>query len=379
MSFRSQIHFYCFVAGLMAFRLPLAADTIDDVVAAQMVKQKIPGLSLVVMKNGEIAKVKAYGVMEKGKTSLVTPNTLFQAGSVSKSVAALGALHLVEVGKLSLDADVNASLKTWQVPDNKFTNKSKVTLRYLLSHSAGFTVHGFPGYATADPIPTLVQVLNGEKPANTEPIRVDREPGSKWQYSGGGYTVMQQLVIDASGQPFQEFMRAEVLEPLGMQASSFNQPLSPQYDNLAASGHCYSRKFVFTKDIFPISGRWHVYPEMAAGGLWTTPSDLARFALFLRASFAGRNVSVISQALTQEMLTPQKDNDGLGVFVLGQGKTLRFWHSGRNEGFDTLMAAYVETGDGVIIMINANNDSDAGPQILKAISRAYGWPDNFFN
>src|SRR5262249_3035302 len=156
------------------------------VVQAEMRKRQIPGLSLAIIQNGEIVKAKGYGVTEKGGKSPVTSSTLFQAGSISKPVSAAGALRLVEQGKLELDGDVNAKLVTWKVPENEFTKEKKVTLRGLLSHTAGLTVHGFPGYATDEPVATLVQVLDGAKPANTPPVRVDIVPGSKWRYSGGG-------------------------------------------------------------------------------------------------------------------------------------------------------------------------------------------------
>ena len=182
-----------------------------------------------------------------------------------------GALRLVEQGKLALDEDVNSRLVTWKVPENEFTKNKKVTLRGLLSHTAGLTVHGFPGYATDEPGPTLVQVLDGAKPANTRPIRVDILPGSKWRYSGGGYTVMQQLVVDVTGKPFPQFMHEAVLGPLDMKESTFEQPLPADKAKLTATGHHGKQK--------PVKGKWHIYPEMAAAGLWTTPSDLARFAI----------------------------------------------------------------------------------------------------
>lgn len=346
----------------------LRADSIDDAVAAAMAKRHIPGLSLAVIQDGRIVKAQGYGVIEVGNPAPVTADTLFQAGSVSKSVAALGALYLVDKGRLTLDADVNSALKTWHVPENEFTKEKKVTLRLLLSHSAGLTVHGFPGYAVGDPIPTLVQVLDGGKPANTAPIRVDFVPGSQWRYAGGGYTVMQQLLIDVTRQPFPEFMRKTVLEPLGMLASSYDQPLPGARAALTASGYYTAKK--------PVPGRWHIYPEMAAAGLWTTPSDLARYAIGLQEMLAGRRPNpIISQALVREMVTLQKNDDGLGVFLTGKDKTLQFWHNGRDEGFDAVMTAYVERGQGAVVMINANDDTSVSARVMTAIADAYQWPD----
>src|ERR1700757_4510299 len=183
----------------------------------------VPGLSIAVIENYKIVDVKGYGVIAPGSTTPVTTKTLFQAGSISKPVAATGALYLVEHGKLSLDEDVNQKLKTWKVPENEFTKDQKVTLRRLMSHTAGLTVHGFPGYDVDQPLPTLVQILNGEKPANTAAIRVDTVPGTKVRYSGGGITIEQQLMMDVSGKPFPALMRELVLDKIGMTDSSYEQ------------------------------------------------------------------------------------------------------------------------------------------------------------
>ena len=339
----------------------------DDVIRAELGKRQVPGLSLAIIQDGRIVKVKGYGVTERGGESPVTPSTLFQAGSISKPVSAVGALHLVEQGKLALDQDVNVQLVTWKVPENEFTREKKVTLRGLLSHTAGLTVHGFPGYDADGPVATLVQVLEGAKPANTAPIRVDILPGSRWRYSGGGYTVMQQLVIDVTGKPFPQFMREAVLEPLGMKESTFEQPLPADKAKLTASGHGFGRGVV--------KGRWHIYPEMAAAGLWTTPSDLARFAIGLQQAAAGRSTKVLSREMTRRMLAEEKGGYGLGVGLEGAGTTLRFGHGGRDEGFDAHLTAFAETGQGAAIMINANDNSRMVPRILKAIAREYEWPD----
>lgn len=342
------------------------ADPVDDVVKAEMQRRQIPGLSIAIIDGGKIVKAQGYGVTERGGSTAVTPSTLFQAGSVSKSVAALGALHLVSQGKLALDEDVNQKLLSWKVPDNQFTADKKVTLRGLLSHTAGLTVHGFPGYAIDAPVPSTVQVLDGAKPANTAPVRVDFTPGSKWRYSGGGYTVMQQLVTDVTGKPFAAVMHDAVLKPMGMDASSFAQPPIAASARATATGHYADRK--------PVAGHWHIYPEMAAAGLWTNPSDLARFAIGIQRSLAGTANPVIPAALTRAMLTDQKDGDGLGVFLKGAGKTLEFSHGGRDEGFDTQMRAFAETGQGVVIMINANDNSLMMQRIVAAIARQYHWP-----
>jgi CubicO group peptidase (beta-lactamase class C family) len=342
------------------------AARIDDRVHAEMQKRRVPGLSLAILEGGKIVKATGYGVTEKGGANPVTTSTLFQAGSISKPVSALAALRLAEQGKLALDEDVNAKLVSWKVPDSQLIVRQKVELRGLLSHTAGLTVIGFPGYATDQPMPTLVQILNGEKPANTAAIRVDVEPGSIWRYSGGGYTVMQQLIVDVTGKPFPQFMHETVLEPLGMNESTFVQPLPVDKAKLTASGQLSDRS--------PVKGRWHIYPELAAAGLWTTPSDLVRFAAGIQRALAGEGRTVITPTLAEQMVTSVKDNYGLGVSVRGSGTALKFGHGGRDLGFDAFLLACARTGQAAAIMINANDNTAMVTRIMDAIAREYHWP-----
>jgi CubicO group peptidase (beta-lactamase class C family) len=340
-------------------------DSLDAFVKAQMAQRNVRGLSLAIIKDGKVALARAYGVVDESTKAPVTTATLFQAGSISKPVAALGALHLVEKGTLSLDADVNTKLTSWKVPENRFTTAEKVTLRRLLSHTAGLTVHGFPGYDVAGPVPTLVQVLDGTPPTNTAPIRVDTTPGAIWRYSGGGFTVAQQLMIDVTGEPFPRYMQTAVLGPIGMTSSSFEQPLPSTRASLTATG--------YYADGSPVRGRWHLYPEMAAAGLWTTATDLAKFAIEIQETLAGRGHGVVSQATARQYVTEQKDGYALGIGVLGSGKSLRFTHGGRDEGFDALLMAGAESGDGVALMINANDNSPLQARIHGYVARLWGF------
>lgn len=353
------------ILSFLLIVLRVQADDLDDFIRNQMRKRSIPGLSLAIIQDGKILKAQAYGFIDKEGKVPVSTNTLFQAGSVSKSVAAMGALYLVEKGKLSLDEDVNVKLKSWKVPDNEFTNEKKVTLRGLLSHTTGLTVHGFPGYAVGGKIPSVVQILDGIAPANTPPVRVDFVPGSRWRYSGGGYTVMQLLMADVTGTDFPEFMKNTVLSPLGMKNSTYQQPLPPELAKITATGHYNNRSVV--------EGRWHIYPEMAAAGLWTTSSDLARFAIAIQNAYAGKSGNVLSRSMARQMLTDQKNRDGLGVFLQGDSATLRFGHNGRDEGFDALLTASADKGQGVAIMINANDNSHMMNRIVDFIADYYHW------
>ncbi len=335
--------------------------------ADRMAHYKVPGVSVAIINNGKLEWANGYGVIEAGGTKPVTTETRFQAASISKPVAAMAALALVQQGKLSLDENVNLKLKSWQVPDSEFTKELKVTLRRLVSHSAGLTVHGFRGYAADEAVPTLVQALNGQKPANSAPIRVDILPSSKWRYSGGGYNVTQQLMIDVTGKPFPALMQALVLGKIGMKHSTYQQPLPKEWEAFGAVGHRANGE--------QIKGRWHTYPEMAAAGLWTTPSDLARFAMELQQSLQGKANKVLSAEMTKQMLTKQMGDYGLGIGLGGKEKITTFSHGGSNEGFRCMLFAYVESGQGAVVMTNGDRGSSLASEILRSIARAYGWPD----
>lgn len=324
----------------------------------------VPGLSVAVIENYKIADVKAYGVIEPGSSTPVTAKTLFQAGSISKPVAATGAMYLVQQGKLSLDEDVNQKLKTWKVSENEFTKTEKVTLRRIMSHTAGLTVHGFPGYDVDSPRPTLVQVLNGEKPANTDPIRVDTVPGTKERYSGGGVTIEQLLMMDVTGKQFPALMRELVLDKIGMSDSSYEQPLPAARAAMTAGGAYADGK--------PVHGKWHIYPEMAAAGLWTTPTDLAKFAVEIALSKQGKANHILSQKTTQEMLTPVMDEVGLGFFF-EKDNPGQFGHNGADEGFQALLTMNAESGNGIAIMADSDNGITVMSQVLRRVAKEYGW------
>jgi CubicO group peptidase (beta-lactamase class C family) len=326
---------------------------------------KCPGLSVAVIDNFKVAWAKGYGVTQAGFNTPVTVHTIFQAGSISKPVAATGTMSLVEHGKLALDENVNLKLKSWQVPDNEFTKDQKVTLRRILSHSAGLTVHGFPGYEVGSPIPTLVQIFNGEPPANTAPIRVDIVPGTKYRYSGGGVTIEQQLVIDVTGKPFPQFMRQTVLDKIAMADSTYEQPLPPARAAATATGT--------RADGTLIPGKWHIYPEMAAAGLWTTATDLAKFAIEIALSKQGKANRVLSEATTREMLKPQIEQVGLGFFLASHKNPEEFGHDGADEGFQAVLIMFADTGKGVAIMANSDNGISVANQLVQSVAKEYAW------
>ena len=347
--------------GIVIAGRPLPAKTL----AARMAELKTPGVSVAVINGGVIEWARGYGVAETGGSAPVTPQTLFQAASLSKPVAALAALRLVDKGKLALDEDVNARLTSWKVPENDFTKTEKVTLRRLLSHTAGLTVSGFPGYSADAPVPALVQILDGQKPANTAAIRADVVPGTIWRYAGGGYTVMQQLLMDVTARPFPLLLFELVLQPVGMKDSSYEQPLPESRRAAAASGH--------RTDGSLLPGRYHTYPEMAAAGLWTTPTDLARFLIEIQQALQGRS-KILPPARARQMIAVQQGNYGLGLSMEGAGAAAAFGHGGSNAGFKCGMTALVESGRGAVVMTNGDQGGRLASEILRAVAVEYDWP-----
>jgi len=333
----------------------------------RMAYHQVPAVSIALINDGRVEWARAYGVAEVGGTRPVDPATLFQAGSISKAITAIGTLQLVEQGKLALDGEANRQLLSWKIPDNAFTRQRPVTLRMLLNHSAGTTVHGYDGYARGEPLPTLHQTLEGIAPAKADPVRVDVLPGSLWRYSGGGYSIIQQLMEDASGQPFATFIGHGVLEPLRMADSTFAAPLPPAREGNAASGH--------DDQGHVIEGRWRNYPESAPAGLWSTPRDLAQVVLAVQQAGAGRAGAILSPETARTMLTRGLGEYGLGFFVEDLGDRTSFSHSGGVAGYRAQLYGYTGTGQGVVVMTNSDSGAALIDEILCSIAEEYGWPE----
>jgi aromatic-L-amino-acid decarboxylase len=337
----------------------------------RMEKYRVPGLSIAVMNDYQIEWAQGYGTRNQGEPAPVDTSTLFQACSISKAVTAVAVLRLVDEGRLDMDADVNSYLRSWKVPADG-TWKPTVTIRQLLSHTAGISVPWFAGYHRQQDIPTLRQVLDGVQPSNTPEIRVTATPGTRFRYSGGGYCILQQLLIDVMGQPFPELMHDLLFKPLGMESSTFEQPLSPDLAKMAGAGHRENGQ--------PVAGDWYVYPELAAAGLWTTPIDLALLGLELQHALAGDPGRLLSTAMVKEQLTPQSRGNemgdiGLGIFVQGAGPTARFGHAGDNSGFTSLWIMLKQGGCGCVLMTNSDNGWPLQEELLHTIAQVYNWPD----
>jgi CubicO group peptidase (beta-lactamase class C family) len=333
--------------------------------AEEMAAHHVPSISVAVASHGRIVWTRAFGLADVASKRPATVRTLYQAGSISKPVAASGALRLVQAGRLALDVLANRQLTGWQIPDNDFTKGHPVTLRQLLTHTAGLTVHGFPGYAAGAPVPSVVQVLEGKPPANTPPVVVASQPGATWNYSGGGLTIAQLMMTDAAHQSFPDLMREQVLAPLGMSDSTYEQPLPAARGAQAASG--------YQRGGAPVEGRFHTYPEMAAAGLWTTPTDLAKWAIGLEQAYAGASNRLMSQASARAMLTPGLGHWGLGVEVGGTADDPWFHHAGDDAGFNANLIAWPKGGRVVVAMTNSDEGMVVATELMQAVAREYGW------
>ena len=327
----------------------------------------VPGVSIAVIKDFKIHWVKAYGVADVETGQLVDIETMFQAASISKPVAAMGVLRAVQDGLFKLDDDINDILDSWTLDGKEFTQDQPVTPRALTSHTSGLgDGFGFPGYDPEQPLPTILQILEGHELSNVGRVFMEREPMTFYEYSGGGVTVMELALSDVRRRPFVDVLQEGVLAPIGMTRSSYAQPISPEHNKNAARAHDNNGESRGPK--------WHVYPEHAAAGLWTTPTDLARLIIEVQRSARGESNRVLSQSVIQEMLSPV----GVGPFAVGFtmskiGEGWYFSHGGSNWGFRALMLAHKVKGYGLVVMTNADQGSTVINEISRRIQYTYNW------
>lgn len=316
----------------------------------------IPGLSIAFVTNGKVEWARAYGIADKADNKPMTTETMLLAGSISKPIAALRAHQMVEAGNFDLDVNVNTYLKSWKLPENEFTKKEKVTLRRILNHTAGLTTWGFPGYDKGDKIPSVPEVLDGK--GNTDSVRVYKEPGESWMYSGGGYTIMQLMITDTEQTTFPATMQKHVLDPLGMQKSTFENPLPDNYHSIAATG--------YRGNGTEVEGKWPIYPEMAAAGLWTTPTQLIQYAIEIQKIKNTKKDGILKYESVEAMLTPGMNGHGLGP----QTQPHMFGHGGADEGFRAQIYGWNEEPHAVVVMVNSDNGLIM-QELLLAIVKEY--------
>ena len=350
-------------------RGPVSGSVSDPSVVQPLLKQfNVPGVSIAIIRDFKVVATYVYGVADRETGAAVTPETMFQAASISKPVAAMASLKAVQDGRFSLDQDVNTILKSWKLPDGPLTKERRVTPRGLMSHTSGTgDAFGFPGYAPGATLPTVPQILDGvQPPSNLRAVRLERPPMTGYEYSGGAVMIQQLALMDAVGKPFADIAREWVLEPTGMTNSTYEQPLPPSRGKQAARAH--------NRTGARMSDPWHVYPEQAAAGLWTTPTDLARFAIEVQLSLLGRSNRVLSQTTVREMVTPV----GVGPFAVGfqiakEGEGWYFMHGGSNWGFQCDLVAHRVNGYGAAIMTNGDGGGALIARLRRLIQQEYKW------
>ncbi|MBX7200002.1 MAG: beta-lactamase family protein [Rhodospirillaceae bacterium] len=336
-------------------------DSMDQLLA----HFRVPGVSMAVIQDFRIAWAKAWGVTDVKTGAHVRTDTMFQAASISKPVTAMATLKAVQDGKFGLDQDINTILKSWKLPMEKFPGA--VTPRMLMSHTSGLgDGFGFPGYAPGAPRPTLLQVLDGAQPSVLGPVRMERAPLTGYKYSGGGVSIEQLMLTDVLGKPFTQIMQDTVLGPLRMANSTYAQPIPADKEIEAAHAHDQRGR--------PLDAPWHVFPEQAAAGLWTTPSDLARFLIEVQQTLRGQSLRVINQKTAEAMIAPV----GVGPYAVGfaveqRGQGWYFTHTGSNWGYRAVVLAHRAKGYGVTIMTNGDNGAALYNEIIERVARAYGW------
>jgi CubicO group peptidase (beta-lactamase class C family) len=328
----------------------------------------VNGLCIAVVHDYKMEWVRGYGWADTSEKRPVTDRTLFQAASISKSFNAIGVLKLVQDKKIDLNRDINDYLATWKFPYDSKSNNKRITTAALLSHTAGLTIHGFPGYTAGDTVPTLLQIFDGKKPANTEAVRSMDEPGVKVNYSGGGVMISQMIVMDVTCKPYDVYMQKNVLDPIGMKSSFFTQPPEKAKSDLLATGYKADGK--------EVPGKYHIYPEQAAAGLWTNPADLCRYLIETQLSFNGKSSRVLTPEMTRLRLTPVLQDAALGVFVTTKGNSKYFMHNGGNEGFTCQYIGSLDKGEGVVIMTNSDNGAIL-EEIVNSVATVYGWKDYY--
>ncbi len=318
---------------------------------ARMNRHNVPGVSFAVIKNGKLHWAKGYGVIQKGNPEPINTETMFSVGSVSKVGAATMSLRLQEQGKLNIDTNVNQYLKSWEIPESSYTKEQPVTLRSIMSHTAGLTVHGFADFLPNEKLPTTVQILKGEWPAKNNEVYVNIPVGSRYRYSGGGTTVEQLIIEDLTNRKFHQAANELLFKPLKMNRSSYKNPLPVSFGNIAKA---HNR----SGNITALPRGYQAMPEAAASGLWTTPSDFSKLMIMLMKAYHGENNSYLSQSITRDMMTPVAPSTyGLGPRIKTNGQNIEFSHGGANDSYRAHFSGFLPNQNGYIIFTNGTGGS----------------------
>lgn len=343
------------------------ASKLDTQLIESMHQFHVPVVGYAIINNGHMTLANTISI---DKNIHVSNNTLFQAASISKPFTTMAALMLTQHNDLLLQQPANHYLTSWKIPQNPFNKKHPVLIKYIMDMTSGLSVHGFTGYPRNKPMPTPIQLLNGTPPSNTPAVQVFYRPGTKYFYSGGSFQVLQQVITDVTHQPFINHMNKDILKPLDMKNSIFGYPLvNKTFLSRAVPGYLKG------KTLNMVPGGWHNYAGTGSGGLWSTPSDIAKFAMNISNSYLGKNGGMLTPAMAQQMLKKRKHTTfGLGVHLGGNKQNLYFSKAGDNLGYKCYMIMFPKLGKGLIIMTNSDNARLLIYHFIALVAKQYHWP-----
>lgn len=363
-SFSTLLISWVCIIGCRAQENPQTA--VENAITSKMKSYHVPSVSIAVIKNGTILWAKAFGMADEAENRMADPNTLYQVASMSKSVNAFGIMRLVQSRRISLDTDIRQLLRSWKFPDNDLSKNNPITISSLLSHTAGLSVHGFRGYLHSESIPTINEMLDGTAPSNSGKVEAILKPGTKVEYSGGGILITKKIIQDNIANNYDSVLDRLVLQPLGMNNSSFSQPLDAKWKNFACAYDEFGKE---------IPGKYYIYAEQSPDGLWTTASDYARFIISIQHSIEDKAGALLNKSTASTMLTPVLENAALGFFITSKGPQKYFGHSGSNIGFRCAFSGSFTSGDGVVVLTNSDKGGNLVGEVIKTVASVYGWKD----
>ncbi|KAF1083025.1 MAG: hypothetical protein GQF41_0792 [Candidatus Rifleibacterium amylolyticum] len=339
----------------------------SDELKNSLKRHNVAGISFAVLRDFHLAYAQCEGVINSESRQPLWPDSLFQGASISKIISAVLTMILVEKGKLNLDKPVKKYLKSWKLPENEWTKDTPVTIRHILSHFSGINVPTYRGFFKEDPLPTFKDVLNGSGPCDAPAVIVEEPVDEQFIYSTGAFAVLQMILEDVANENFETLVQRELLQPLSMHRTCFSQPLPGYLSENAACGH--------RSDGEPVAGNWYVYPTQAGSGVWTTPTDLAKFALHLQQILHDDAAGLLQPQTLKEMLSPYREPFfGLGFALYNDKGPGRFFgHTGNTEGYRSMFIAHESSGCGAFILANSDNADPVIKEVINQIARSEGW------
>lgn len=340
-------------------------------------KHDISGLSIAIVKDGEIQYKKAYGHRSEAEKKIINEESLFQAGTLSQALVAIAILKEVQEGTYELNTDINEYLRNWKVRKSSITENNPVSIFHLLSHNAGINIKQFDAYHESENMASLIDILNGEGNALNKKILPIKYPGASFSFSSGGFAILQQLIVDTQKDSFESYMKASILDPLGMKKSRFDQPKGKLLKAFSNAAYGHDDEGVFF-------GKRPLYTTIAASGLWSTPADLAKIIIRIQDALQGENSFVLSPEATTVMLesisATQQENIAfsLGFYNYTRKKEAFFGYHGSAAGFSAMMIGHKSDAYGAVIMLNKQTENeltedDIRLEIMTLISDYFDW------